>query len=152
MFKKKSQSGRSMVEMLGVLAVIGVLSIGGIAGYTIAMRRHRGNQILDLANKYSAIIYAACENGISNGTIQPSEVGYYSCGYENMPRYSDSGLSPIADATFGVGGVNRKTGEVTTTVYFKDVTMCKTVKSMLGRNNSIDCVYYNELDIRFKHI
>ena len=28
-----SQSGRSMVEMLGVLAIIGVLSIGGIAGY-----------------------------------------------------------------------------------------------------------------------
>ena len=35
MFNKKSQSGRSMVEMLGVLAIIGVLSIGGIAGYTL---------------------------------------------------------------------------------------------------------------------
>ena len=29
---KKLESGRSMVEMLGVLAIIGVLSIGGIAG------------------------------------------------------------------------------------------------------------------------
>ena len=29
-----TESGRSMVEMLGVLAIIGVLSIGGIAGYT----------------------------------------------------------------------------------------------------------------------
>ena len=29
----KLESGRSMVEMLGVLAIIGVLSIGGIAGY-----------------------------------------------------------------------------------------------------------------------
>ena len=27
---KKLESGRSMVEMLGVLAIIGVLSIGGI--------------------------------------------------------------------------------------------------------------------------
>ena len=27
-----SESGRSMVEMLGVLAVVGVLSVGGIAG------------------------------------------------------------------------------------------------------------------------
>ena len=27
-----AQSGRSMVEMLGVLAIIGVLSVGGIAG------------------------------------------------------------------------------------------------------------------------
>ena len=29
---KSEQSGRSMVEMLGVLAIIGVLSVGGIAG------------------------------------------------------------------------------------------------------------------------
>ena len=29
---KKSQIGRSMIEMLGVLAIIGVLSVGGIAG------------------------------------------------------------------------------------------------------------------------
>ena len=30
---KNNQSGRSMVEMLGVLAIIGVLSAGGLAGY-----------------------------------------------------------------------------------------------------------------------
>ena len=31
------QCGRSMIEMLGVLAIIGVLSVGGIAGYSKAM-------------------------------------------------------------------------------------------------------------------
>ncbi len=40
----KKQSGRSMVEMLGVLAIIGVLSVGGIAGYTAAMDAHKLNQ------------------------------------------------------------------------------------------------------------
>ena len=39
-----SQSGRSMVEMLGVLAVIGVLSIGGIAGYSYGMDKYRANE------------------------------------------------------------------------------------------------------------
>ena len=34
-----SQSGRSMIEMLGVLAIIGVLSVGGIAGYSKAMEK-----------------------------------------------------------------------------------------------------------------
>lgn len=34
-----NQSGRSMVEILGVLAVIGVLSIGGIAAYSKAMEK-----------------------------------------------------------------------------------------------------------------
>ena len=32
-----TQSGRSIVEMLGVLAIIGVLSVGAIAGYSKAM-------------------------------------------------------------------------------------------------------------------
>ena len=30
-------AGRSMVEMLGILAIIGVLSVGAIAGYSKAM-------------------------------------------------------------------------------------------------------------------
>ena len=38
---RQEESGRSMVEMLGVLAIIGVLSVGGIAGYTTAMNKHR---------------------------------------------------------------------------------------------------------------
>lgn len=39
-----NQSGRSMVEMLGVLAIIGVLSIGGVAGYRYAMTKHKQNE------------------------------------------------------------------------------------------------------------
>ncbi len=46
----KNESGRSMTEMLGVLAVIGVLSVGGIAGYTAAMRKHRANEIVSQLN------------------------------------------------------------------------------------------------------
>ena len=36
--------GRSMVEMLGVLAIIGVLSVGAIAGYSKAMMKYKLNQ------------------------------------------------------------------------------------------------------------
>lgn len=38
---KKNQSGRSMIEMLGVLAIIGVLTVGGLQGYEYVMKRHR---------------------------------------------------------------------------------------------------------------
>ena len=41
------QSGRSMVEMLGVLAVIGVLSIGGIMGYSYGMDKYRANETIN---------------------------------------------------------------------------------------------------------
>ena len=39
--------GRSMIEMLGVLAIIGVLSVGGIAGYSKAMEQFRINKMID---------------------------------------------------------------------------------------------------------
>ncbi len=44
---RESQSGRSMIEMLGVLAIIGVLSVGGIAGYSKAMMKYRINKTIE---------------------------------------------------------------------------------------------------------
>lgn len=39
-----NQDGRSMIEMLGVLAIIAVLSTGGIAGYSRAMQMFKHNK------------------------------------------------------------------------------------------------------------
>jgi len=50
------QTGRSMIEMLGVLAIIGVLSIGGLLGYRRAVNNHQANQILDDANRLAFVI------------------------------------------------------------------------------------------------
>jgi len=36
-----------MIEMLGVLAIIGVLSVGGIAGYSKAMNKYRINKAIE---------------------------------------------------------------------------------------------------------
>jgi len=44
---KNAQNGRSMIEMLGVLAIIGVLSVGGIAGYSKAMQKYRVNKTIE---------------------------------------------------------------------------------------------------------
>ncbi len=44
--KYTAESGRSMVEMLGVLAIIGVLTVGGVAGFNFAMNKHRANEII----------------------------------------------------------------------------------------------------------
>jgi len=45
--KEILQNGRSMIEMLGVLAIIGVLSVGGIAGYSKAMQKYRVNKAIE---------------------------------------------------------------------------------------------------------
>ena len=47
MMMKYNENGRSMVEMLGVLAIIGVLSVGGIAGYSKAMNKYKINKTTD---------------------------------------------------------------------------------------------------------
>ena len=51
----KNEYGRSMIEMLGVLAIIGVLSIGGLAGYTMAMNRHRANTVMDYVARCAVV-------------------------------------------------------------------------------------------------
>ena len=70
----KSQFGRSMIEMLGVLAIIGVLSVGGLAGYSKAMRANKVNNAIDYFRRaqMSYIERMATNNlaGFVDGTIQ----------------------------------------------------------------------------------
>ena len=42
--------GHSMIEMLGILAIIGVLSVGGIAGYSKAMEKYKINKTVEQFN------------------------------------------------------------------------------------------------------
>jgi len=44
---RKNENGRSMIEMLGVLAIIGVLSMAGLAGYQKAMAKHKANRTVN---------------------------------------------------------------------------------------------------------
>ncbi|MCM1323742.1 MAG: hypothetical protein NC218_06235 [Acetobacter sp.] len=46
-----NQSGRSMIEMLGVLAIVGVLSVGGIAGYSKAMSKAKTNHFISQSSE-----------------------------------------------------------------------------------------------------
>ena len=52
-------AGRSMIEMLGVLAIIAVLTVGGIAGYSKAMEKFKINKALD---EYTMLIYGLLQD------------------------------------------------------------------------------------------
>ena len=52
-----------MVEMLGTLAIIGVLSIGGIMGYSYAVDKHRANEILNDVNLRAIDLIAQVNRG-----------------------------------------------------------------------------------------
>ena len=95
----KNEYGRSMIEMLGVLAIIGVLSIGGLAGYTMAMNRHRANQILDYASRCAVV---AQTNG--DGYVVANDTCVNLLSNEDGPlgiTYTVSG-GAAADTTFTV--------------------------------------------------
>ena len=61
---KKFEQGRSMIEMLGVLAIIGVLSVGGINGFSKAMDAHKINTIVE---QIGTIIANAKSIGLRQG-------------------------------------------------------------------------------------
>ena len=54
--------GRSMIEMLGVLAIIGVLSVGGIAGYSKAMTKWKINKSIEQIEQITHNTFTAFAN------------------------------------------------------------------------------------------
>ena len=70
------QCGRSMIEMLGVLAIIGVLSVGGIAGYSQALEKWKINKALE---GYNYLTQGLMEHIDNLRTMQPDndESKYY---------------------------------------------------------------------------
>ena len=156
-FKKlKSQSGRSMVEMLGVLAIIGVLSVGGIAGYSLSMRRHRANGIADTVSKYAVVAYNQCQQRILNGEISGSGKIYGiidGCDYEDaLISFEDAG---VGNKPAGVSDIIRPyvqkndSGDdtVVVSVVFDDDKLCQATGSIAGSG----CYQYgSESMVEFK--
>ena len=106
---KNAQSGRSMIEMLGVLAIIGVLSVGGIAGYSKAMMKYRINKTIEqitlIAGNVRAFwgpqknyIGVKCESVI-NGTCSASGCsGHSGVDANGRPTYAANGCPIVKKA------------------------------------------------------
>ena len=108
--KQNYESGRSMTEMLGVLAVIGVLSIGGIAGYNYAMNKHRANQVLqDIRLIYQEIKYPnTVQKIVQNGTFPDMELDMlspYKYGFD-FPNPEDFNYDSKTEKTPNLISVN----------------------------------------------
>ena len=91
---RRSEKGRSMVEMLGVLAIIGVLSVGGIYGYTTAMNKYKANEVAQGMSMIGTLALAA--NGGTGGDLDETSSGI-------AVNYCD--VSATFNATTGVATV-----------------------------------------------
>ena len=94
-----AECGRSMVEMLGTLAIIGVLSIGGITGYSYGMDKYRANETINDINLRGIDLVRQVSMGQAPSLTEwetKSTAGY---------TFSDAQLSAEGDAYFAVSGV-----------------------------------------------
>ncbi|MDD3668937.1 MAG: type II secretion system protein [Alphaproteobacteria bacterium] len=82
---RRREFGRTMVEILAVLAIIGVLSILALLGYGYAVRYYRANEILGSVNIERTAVFTQYRN---NSTFTPSEgriAGMYDYKREVLP-------------------------------------------------------------------
>ena len=152
---KKLESGRSMVEMLGVLAIIGVLSVGGIAGYSLSMRRHRANGVVDTLSKYALVVYNQCQQKVLNGDSSDvtgcgSGISFQNAGIGALP----AGLSTDYQPSLSGIESNATTGVDTVVIgaSFTDKKLCETVVSITatGLKSEESCENWGTLLIPFK--
>jgi len=136
--KNVNESGRSMVEMLGVLAIIGVLSVGGIAGYTRAMRNWRANEIIDAANKVAAMI----ETEIATGDLTYNKmVGSSETNANKGPVGQIAGGVVSQIQAYGESSTNANAGKVVITLMSGNDELIKVIKEKLGCEGNGDTCY-----------
>ena len=102
--KKINQTGRSMVEMLGVLAIIGILSIGGISIVGRAKQSHDISQLIaDTAQVAMISKKLSCQYDAAYGTYTNFLVR--SQAYPDSFELEDGSFyAPPTDAKFDITG------------------------------------------------
>ena len=100
---KKQESGRSMFEMLCVLGVASILSIGGIMGYSSAMNRFQAAKIIDLSNKYALHVFELCRKIHDNGKTGLLAVKYCSPATPGMHKFEDTRLGTLPPSVYDDG-------------------------------------------------
>ena len=100
-YRYENEAGRSMIEMLGVLAIIGVLSVGGIAGYSKAMNKFKTNQVADNVSMLVANIktlYAQQKSYTGLNNVSAVKMGVVP---DELTGAYDAGKKPNSDGTGG---------------------------------------------------
>lgn len=131
------QSGRSMIEMLGVLAIIGVLGFVAVLGYKMAMRKYQSNQIIDNANKYAAFLFIdKRSHEATKGQYEPYTI----------PTLKMAGFSVIS-ASINVPEIEKiGSNSVILTIVFQEEEVCEATAASL----SSTCIVVHDAETNTK--
>ena len=109
-----TQSGRSMVEMLGTLAIMGVLTIGGIAGYRYAINKSNANTILGAVSQMAV---TASTELTTQGSL-------------TLPEWKDASGNLSISGAFGVETARYDDGAFGIIVSDMNDEVCERIKGM----------------------
>ena len=104
-YKAMSQAGRSMIEMLGVLAIVGVLSIGAIAGYSKAFYKFKINRTMEDLSSFVANVKEKFAN-VPSYTNLDSKLAY------NLALFTDD-MVKHCESISDVANINPSSSEET---------------------------------------
>jgi prepilin-type N-terminal cleavage/methylation domain-containing protein len=109
---QSKQSGRSMIEMLGVLAIVGILSVVALSGYSMAMANIKAQKDIDQIRDYIFAIkelYADRNNYDDLSPAMLQDAGIFDSKNSNqygdwkLNVYQDSGYSyPVFRVSYGI--------------------------------------------------
>ncbi len=149
----KQECGRSMVEMIGVLVLIGLFTIGGVVGYKTAFDTYRATSIMDTVLKGKLAVEAdyrvagksTLVRAINNGPIADvnDKVEYYTevaCGNRQCKEYVIKTKEPA--------GVCEKI-VLRQSLYNSSDESDNTPEIYITPNNIEDCGEEGEVDMTF---
>jgi len=133
------EAGRSMVEMLGVLAIVGIISVAGVAAYRTAMNQHFANELLNEASKRATVVAMQAMG---------HKAAYSIAEFDNNEELGFTGAIKNPD--------NAKQFQLTLSAYAVEDSVCERAKQLIGDNSIIqdiseDCTtltFNNDLSTR----
>ena len=108
----KTERGRSMVEMLGVLTIMGLVGMVGVKMYTNAMNKHRANELIYEAQKRATMVAMQITSGQENLSV---------ANFTNPTGY-----------TFGVEKNPNNENQFNITITGVDSKVCEHMKTAVG--------------------
>ena len=163
---KSASTGRSMVEMLGVLAIIGVLSVGAIAGYSKAMMKYKLNKqaeqiswLMNIMTQYLhewkfnkgvyLVPYYIKMNAVDPDMLHHGDTSHLYDPFNNMITLSNNN-SPYYNETLMGIGINNKSSRFETCQNI--VNIAQQFSNNLTYMNVCNKVNTDEGDYNYSHV
>ena len=127
------QTGRTMTEILGVLAIVGIMTIGGIAGYRYSLDRIMANEVVNGVRMRSVIIgqQRVLEQDLDLKEFHPDSAEdkiYGQFKVEAFNDYPNDRPSPYGSAVVSSSGLNGEENVQALEVYDIPYRVCEILK------------------------